>query len=203
MEEKKMKIKGVSPTIIFFCAVIIMAGFFYLRFPYVHPHRLYATEIYLYGNIAACAFFIISLITAKRKRFCRMNLIALLFLILGIFSILVQLGMDRFRLDTHLSAKILLTTAAISGVLAGISALLGFFFGRSICDAFLSMSVLFLLCVNLVLPEFTPRIGNSHVIICMSQLKCFVLQWKFIKMTVMVIFQILRNGVIFCIKNVM
>jgi prepilin-type processing-associated H-X9-DG protein len=171
MEEKKMKNKGVSPAIIFFCAVFVMAGFFYLRFPYVHPHRLYTTELYLYGNIAACVFFVFSLIAAKRRRFCRMNLIALLFLILGIFSILLQLCMDHFRIDIHLSAKILLATAAISGALAGISALLGFFFGRSIRDALLSIAVLFLLCINLVLPEFTPRTGNSRAIICRSQLK--------------------------------
>jgi prepilin-type processing-associated H-X9-DG protein len=155
----KKAAKKVPPAIIFWFMLWVIAGFLYLRFPYIHPHRQFTRELFVYGNLAACVFFLSSLISGFGKKFCYSSLITLLFLLLGMFSLVMQLLLDHFRLDTHLGGQILLSAAAILGVLAASAALLGYFFGRSLHDSLLSTGVLLLLCINLVIPEFTRPYG--------------------------------------------
>jgi uncharacterized membrane protein HdeD (DUF308 family) len=164
MEEKRKAAKTVPPTVILWCLFLVMSGFFYFRFPFVHPHRQYTRELYLFGNIISCIIFI--------------NLLALFFLILGFLSIALQLFMDRLRLETDLSGWILMMAAAAFGVLAALTAFIGFFSGRSIHDYLLSFGILFLLCVNLVLPEFTKPYGYKSQI-CPSRLKTLCIAFKY------------------------
>lgn len=170
MEEKRKAARTVPPNVILGCLFLVMLGFFFFRFPLIHPHRQYTEDLYLFGNIAACLIFSLSILGGIKKKYCITSLIALLFLILGLCSLILQLTLDRFRLDTDLGGRIILMTAAASGILAALFSFIGFFAGRSIHDFLLSFGILFLLCVNLVLPEFTKPYGYKEQL-CRARLK--------------------------------
>lgn len=169
MEEKKAA-KTISPIVIFCCVLLVMAGFLTLRFPYVHPNHQYNRELFLYGNLTSCIIFAASLFFGLRKLFHAANFFSLSLLILGMLLLFLQLMLDKYRLDTHLGAWILLIGAAVCGGLGGLSAFVGLLFGRSLHDALLSIGVLTLLTVNLVLPEFTPHYGYKAQL-CPAYLK--------------------------------
>jgi prepilin-type processing-associated H-X9-DG protein len=164
MEGNTTTRKGISPAIIFGCLLLVMAGFFIYQFPYAHHGHQYTRELYVYGNGAACVLFLVSLVIGLAKKYRRVNLIALLFLILGLFLLWMHLLLDRYRLESRFGETILFSSMIMSGGLAALSAFVAFYSRRTAHDTWLSAGVLFLLCVNFVLPEFTrPHVSKGQL----------------------------------------